>query len=166
VRVLAGHGSVALPIETRKATLASLTTLLVGGRLVQFQHHAYDWNDTAPLARLLAGLAARGAIIAASSEGDAVVSEQVLLRQRANERTNLRKTADSELLVSGMPCLVNRVSSTTCKTAPPQFRAVQLSSGSGRISPLDPVQIRRARSMLFAYSKNLDQAALAPGKVI
>jgi hypothetical protein len=39
------------------------------GREVQFQHHAYDWNDTAPLARLLAGLAARGAIIAASSEG-------------------------------------------------------------------------------------------------
>jgi hypothetical protein len=36
---------------------------------VQFQHHAYDWNDTAPLARLLAELAARGAIIAASSEG-------------------------------------------------------------------------------------------------
>src|SRR5262245_29926670 len=36
---------------------------------VQFQHHAYDWNDTAPLAHLLAGLAARGAVIAASSEG-------------------------------------------------------------------------------------------------
>lgn len=36
---------------------------------VQFEHHAYDWNDTAPLARLLAGLAARGAIVAASSEG-------------------------------------------------------------------------------------------------
>jgi hypothetical protein len=36
---------------------------------VQFQHHAYDWNDTAPLVRLLADLAARGAIIAASSEG-------------------------------------------------------------------------------------------------
>jgi hypothetical protein len=36
---------------------------------VQFQHHAYDWNDTAPLARLLAGLAGRGAINAASSEG-------------------------------------------------------------------------------------------------
>jgi hypothetical protein len=36
---------------------------------VQFQHHAYDWNDIAPLVRLLAGLAARGAIIAASSEG-------------------------------------------------------------------------------------------------
>ena len=35
----------------------------------QFQYHAYDWNDSAPLARLLAGLAARGAIIAASSEG-------------------------------------------------------------------------------------------------
>jgi hypothetical protein len=39
------------------------------GLEVQFQHHAYDWNDTAPLARLLAGLAAHGAIIAASSEG-------------------------------------------------------------------------------------------------
>jgi hypothetical protein len=36
---------------------------------VQFQHHTYDWNDTAPLARLLASLAGRGAIIAASSEG-------------------------------------------------------------------------------------------------
>ncbi len=36
---------------------------------VRFQHHAYDWNDTAPLARLLADLAAQGAIIAASSEG-------------------------------------------------------------------------------------------------
>ncbi len=36
---------------------------------VQFQHHAYDWNDTTPLARLLADLAAHGAIIAASSEG-------------------------------------------------------------------------------------------------
>jgi hypothetical protein len=39
------------------------------GLKVQFQHHTYDWNDTAPLARLLAGFAARGAIIAASSEG-------------------------------------------------------------------------------------------------
>jgi hypothetical protein len=39
------------------------------GHEVQFQHHAYDWNDTAPLARLLAGLAARGTIVAASSEG-------------------------------------------------------------------------------------------------
>ena len=36
---------------------------------VQFQHHAYDWNDPAPLARLLAGLTGRGGIIAASSEG-------------------------------------------------------------------------------------------------
>jgi hypothetical protein len=39
------------------------------GLEVQFQHHDYDWNDTAPLAHLLARLAARGAIIAASSEG-------------------------------------------------------------------------------------------------
>lgn len=36
---------------------------------VEFQHHAYDWKDTAPLARLLADLVGRGAIIAASSEG-------------------------------------------------------------------------------------------------
>ena len=36
---------------------------------VQFPHHAYDWNDTAPLARLLVDLVRRGAIIAASSEG-------------------------------------------------------------------------------------------------
>ena len=39
------------------------------GLEIQFQHYAYDWNDTAPLARLLADLAARGAIIAVSSEG-------------------------------------------------------------------------------------------------
>src|SRR5580704_13525506 len=39
------------------------------GLEVQFQHHAYNWNDAAPLVRLLAGLVARGAIIAASSEG-------------------------------------------------------------------------------------------------
>lgn len=36
---------------------------------IQFQHHPYDWNDTAPLARLLAGVSERGAIVAASSEG-------------------------------------------------------------------------------------------------
>lgn len=39
------------------------------GLAVQFQHYAYDWNDTVPLARRLDDLAARGAIIAASSEG-------------------------------------------------------------------------------------------------
>jgi hypothetical protein len=33
------------------------------------QHQAYDWNDTAPLRRLVGELAARSAIIAASSEG-------------------------------------------------------------------------------------------------
>src|SRR5262249_15466496 len=38
------------------------------GLEVQFQHHPYDWNDAAPLARLLVGFAARGAVIAASSE--------------------------------------------------------------------------------------------------
>jgi hypothetical protein len=36
---------------------------------IQFHHHAYDWNDTAPLAGLLEDLAARGAVVAASSEG-------------------------------------------------------------------------------------------------
>lgn len=36
---------------------------------VQFHAHAYDWNDPAPLAQLLADQAAHGAIIAASSEG-------------------------------------------------------------------------------------------------
>ena len=41
----------------------------LGGIDVQFEHHAYDWNDTAPLARLIAGLTVRSAIIAASSEG-------------------------------------------------------------------------------------------------
>jgi hypothetical protein len=39
------------------------------GLEVQFQHHAYDWSDTALLARLLDGLAEQGGIIAASSEG-------------------------------------------------------------------------------------------------
>jgi hypothetical protein len=39
------------------------------GLAIQFAHHAYDWNDPVPLAHLLAGLAARGAIIAVSSEG-------------------------------------------------------------------------------------------------
>ena len=33
------------------------------------RHNAYDWNDPAPLVRLLAGLTGRGGIIAASSEG-------------------------------------------------------------------------------------------------
>jgi hypothetical protein len=32
------------------------------GLEVHFQHHAYDWNDTALLSRLLAGVAARDAI--------------------------------------------------------------------------------------------------------
>jgi hypothetical protein len=39
------------------------------GFQVQFQHHSYDWNDTAPLARQLARVTANGAITAASSEG-------------------------------------------------------------------------------------------------
>ncbi|HUI98507.1 MAG TPA: hypothetical protein VLX44_22340 [Xanthobacteraceae bacterium] len=39
------------------------------GHAIDFRHHAYDWNDTAPLARLLADRAARGPVVAASSEG-------------------------------------------------------------------------------------------------
>jgi hypothetical protein len=58
------------PIFGARALLALTAP---GGRLhgleIQFQHHPYDWSDTAPLARLLDGLAARGAIIATSSEG-------------------------------------------------------------------------------------------------
>jgi hypothetical protein len=51
-------------------SINALIMLRLGDGLdVQFQHHAYDWNDTAPLARPLAGLAERRAIIAASSEG-------------------------------------------------------------------------------------------------
>lgn len=59
------------------------------GLEVLFQHHAYDWHDTAPLSRQLAGLAARGAIVAASSEGglfeygtdDAVVANLTALER-------------------------------------------------------------------------------------
>jgi hypothetical protein len=39
------------------------------GFRIQFQHHAYDWNDPAPLVHLLVDLAGGGAIMAASSEG-------------------------------------------------------------------------------------------------
>jgi len=53
-------------------TRALLALTTSGGPLdgleVQFQHHTYDWNDTARLTRLLER-AAPGAIIAASSEG-------------------------------------------------------------------------------------------------
>jgi len=41
----------------------------LAGLDVALGHQPYDWNDTAPLVRLLAELAARGVIIAASSEG-------------------------------------------------------------------------------------------------
>lgn len=36
---------------------------------ITFRHEIYDWNDTALLERLVADLAARGAVIGASSEG-------------------------------------------------------------------------------------------------
>src|SRR6201984_3064751 len=77
----------------RPSARALLALTAPGGPLhgleAQFQHHAYDWNDTAPLARLLDGLAARGAIIAASSEGglfeygadDAIVANLTALAQ-------------------------------------------------------------------------------------
>jgi hypothetical protein len=41
----------------------------LAGYDITFAHHTYDWNDTAPLAALIAELAAGNAIIAASSEG-------------------------------------------------------------------------------------------------
>lgn len=41
----------------------------LAGYDVTFEHRTYDWNDTAPLAGLIAELAGGNAIIAASSEG-------------------------------------------------------------------------------------------------
>jgi hypothetical protein len=41
----------------------------LAGLDITFDHRAYDWNDTAPLAALIAELAAGDAVIAASSEG-------------------------------------------------------------------------------------------------
>ena len=75
------------------------------GLEVQFQHHAYDWNDTAPLARLLAGLAADGAVIAASSEGglfeygtdDAVVANLTALARAGVPIVAGSVTSSSEL---------------------------------------------------------------------
>ena len=72
---------------------------------IEFQHHAYDWNDTAPLARLLAGLAADGAIIAASSEGglfeygtdDAVVANLTALARAGVPMVAGSVTSSSEL---------------------------------------------------------------------
>src|SRR5262249_54492642 len=75
------------------------------GLEVQFQHHAYDWNDTAPLARVLAGLPARGAIIAASSEGglfeygtdDAVVANLTALARAGVPIVGGSVTSSSEV---------------------------------------------------------------------
>jgi len=75
------------------------------GLEIQFQHHVYDWNDTAPLARQLAGLAACDAIIAASSEGglfeygtdDAVVANLTALAQAGVPIVAGSITSSSEL---------------------------------------------------------------------
>jgi hypothetical protein len=72
---------------------------------VQFQHHVYDWNDTAPFARQLAGLGACGAIIAASSEGglfeygtdDAVVANLTALARASVPIVAGLVTSSSEL---------------------------------------------------------------------
>jgi len=39
------------------------------GRDIEIRYHPYDWNEPKPLAELVCGLGAHGAIIAASSEG-------------------------------------------------------------------------------------------------
>ena len=73
--------------------------------MITFEYHAYDWNDTAPLARLLAGLAADGAIIAASSEGglfeygtdDAVVANLTALARAGVPIVAGSVTSSSEL---------------------------------------------------------------------
>jgi len=73
------------------------------GLAVQFQHHAYDWNDTAPLARLLGSPAARGAIIAASSEGG-------LFEYGNDEAVVANLTA---LARAGVPIVAGSVTSTS-----------------------------------------------------
>jgi hypothetical protein len=73
------------------------------GLKVQFLHHAYDWNDTAPLARLLVGLAARGANIAASSEGG-------LFEYGADEAVVANLTA---LARAGAPIVAGSVTSSS-----------------------------------------------------
>jgi hypothetical protein len=72
---------------------------------VQFQHYAYDWNDTAPLMRLLADLAERRAIVAASSEGglfeygtdDAIVANLTALARAGVQIVAGSVTSSSEL---------------------------------------------------------------------
>ena len=73
------------------------------GLEVQFQHHAYDWNAPAPLAHLLAGLAARRAIIAASSEGG-------LFEYGNDEAVVANLTA---LARAGVPIVAGSVTSTS-----------------------------------------------------
>ena len=75
------------------------------GLEIQFQHHVYDWNDTAPFARQLAGVGACGAIIAASSEGglfeygtdDAVVANLTALARAGVPIVSGSITSSSEL---------------------------------------------------------------------
>ena len=75
------------------------------GLEVEFRPHAYDWNETAPLAGLLTDLAARGAVVAASSEGglfeygsdDAIVANLAVLA-----RTHVRIVAGSVTSSSDM----------------------------------------------------------------
>lgn len=75
------------------------------GLEIQFQRHDYDWNDTVPLARLLADLAARGAIMAASSEGglfeygtdEAIVANLATLAQAGVPIVAGSVTASSEM---------------------------------------------------------------------
>jgi hypothetical protein len=74
------------------------------GLAVDFQHHVYDWNDTAPLAQLLTGLRERGALIAASSEGglfeygtdDAVVANLTALARAGVPIVSGSVTSSSE----------------------------------------------------------------------
>jgi hypothetical protein len=75
------------------------------GLNVDFRHHVYDWNDTAPLAVLLTSLRERGAIIAASSEGglfeygtdDAVVANLTTLARASVPIVSGSVTSSSEM---------------------------------------------------------------------
>jgi hypothetical protein len=78
---------------------------LLHGLDVRFQQHAYDWNDTAPLTRFLSGLAGRGCVIAASSEGglfeygtdDAIVTNLTALAQGGVQIVAGSVTSSSEM---------------------------------------------------------------------
>jgi hypothetical protein len=74
------------------------------GLAVDFQHHVYDWNNTAPLVQLLTSLRERSTLMAASSEGglfeygtdDAVVANLTALARAGVPIVSGSVTSSSE----------------------------------------------------------------------